>query len=93
MILNKPTTKPIKAKIAITAMALSNELLGFWFSISLQIAEKNKHAPLGQMKNPKNTKNVIKSKNSTAFPAIFTHIRKALGFLKHWGGGQRGREC
>ena len=60
MILNKPTTKPIKAKIAITAMALSNELLGFWFSISLQIAEKNKHAPLGQMKNPKNTKNVIK---------------------------------
>ena len=36
MSLNKPTTNPIRAKMAIAAMTLSNELLGFGFFISLK---------------------------------------------------------
>ena len=36
MILNKPNTNPIRAKIAITAMTLSNDLLGFGLFISLK---------------------------------------------------------
>ena len=51
MILNKPTTNPIRAKIAIIAMTLSNELLGFGLFISRRSAEKTKHAPSGQREN------------------------------------------
>ena len=47
MILNKPTTNPIRAKIAITAMTLSNEFLGFGLFISWKERGENQTCYVG----------------------------------------------
>ena len=47
MILNKPNTNPIRAKIAITAMTLSNELLGFGLFISKKERGENQTCSIG----------------------------------------------
>ena len=52
MILNKPNTNPIRAKIAITAMTLSNELLGFGLFISKKERGENQTCYVGSKGKP-----------------------------------------
>tara|TARA_B100000085_G_scaffold162622_1_gene147895 strand:+ start:341 stop:532 length:192 start_codon:yes stop_codon:yes gene_type:complete len=47
MILNKLTTNPIRAKMAIAAMTLSNELLGFGLFISKKERGENQTCSIG----------------------------------------------
>ena len=92
MILNKPTTNPIRAKIAIVAMTLSNEFFGGWPLISLQGYGENQTSSDGSKgKTAQKTKCVINSnKLAPFFPEFSRKRHRRLDFRYIEATGRKG---